>query len=104
MAAVPPPADQLIDQASRLLVELDARGVEPELTARTADTLAEGYAVALALEGARRRLRERALDLTQLELGLVARERELRAALDALRERLRGSAASGREPASQRLD
>ncbi len=101
---MPPPADELIDKAARLLVELDACGAEPELAARTADVLTEGYAVALAIEGARRRLRERALDLSQLELGLVARERELRASLDALRERLRRSAGSGREPAAQRLD
>jgi hypothetical protein len=98
------PDDPLLDHALRLLAELRERADDPGDggVGSAGDLLIEGYASALALEGARRRLREQALDLSQRELQLAAAERELRDRLRALRERI-SSAGSRHEPAPQRL-
>jgi hypothetical protein len=83
--------DLIIKLASR-------RGADAELERRVHDVLIEGYGRALALEGRRRRLRERQLELADLpkldaaglrelaalarrEAGLVRKEHELRALL-----------------------
>jgi uncharacterized membrane protein YccC len=97
------PPDPLLDRAARLLDELRERCAAPELGEGAEELLIGGYASALALEGARRRLRAQALDLSERELGLAAQERELRALLRTLRGRLRGGERSGDEPAPQRL-
>lgn len=98
------PADPLLDQAARLLDELRERCAAPTLGEGAEDLLIGGYAQALALEGARRRLRTQALALSERELGLAARERELRTLLRTLQERIRSGPGSGDESAPQRLD
>lgn len=104
LAPVSAPPDSLLDQAARLLAELRARCAADDLGSGAEDLLIGGYASALALEGARRRLRARALELTEAELGLAARERELRELLRTLQGRMRGPApVSDDEPAPQRL-
>jgi hypothetical protein len=97
-------SDPLLDRASSLLDELRERCAAADVGAEAEELLIGGYASALALEGARRRLREQALELSERELRLAAQERELRALLRTLRERLQRTAAgSGDEPAPQRL-
>jgi len=103
LAPVSAPLDPLLDQAARLLAELRERCAADDLGCGAEDLLIGGYASALALEGARRRLRARALELTEAELGLAARERELRALLRTLQARMREPAVSDDEPAPQRL-
>lgn len=88
------PPDPSLDRAAQLLAELRERCAAEELGDGAEELLIGGYAAALALEGARRRLREQALDLTDRELGLAAQERELRALLRTLRERLAGGGRS----------
>lgn len=85
---MPPPEDPLIDETRPLLAELRERCAAPGVGERPEELLIEGYAAALKLEGARRRLREQALEAAQRELTLAAQEQELRAQLRALRERL----------------
>lgn len=103
-APVSAPPDPLLDQAAHLLEELRVRCAEPQVGGDAEELLIGGYASALALEGARRRLREQALELSERELRLAAQERELRALLRTLRERMqRTTARSGDEPAPQRL-
>ena len=103
------PPDPLLAQAAHVLAELRARCDATDVgPAEAEELLIAGYASALALEGARRRLREEALERSERELRLAVQERELRALLRTLRERLRaaGRAAappSGDEPAPQRL-
>jgi len=92
------PTDDLLDEAARLLAELRALQAVPERPAYAEDLLAGGYATALALEGARRRLRRLAVDLSERELALAAREQELR---DVLGELRRGR--SRHEPTAQSL-
>jgi hypothetical protein len=103
LAPVSAPADPLLDQASRLLEELRERCASPDVGSGAEELLIGGYASALALEGARRRLRARALELSERELSLAAQERELRALLRTLQGRIRGPAASDDQPAPQRL-
>ncbi|MGN6190346.1 MAG: hypothetical protein ACTHOE_15760 [Conexibacter sp.] len=98
-----PPDDPLLVTAARLTAELRARVADPEAADGEEELLIDGYASALALEGARRRLREQALDLTSRELAIAAHERELRALLRTLRARRSGRPASADEPAPQRL-
>jgi hypothetical protein len=97
--------DPLLATAARLTSELRARCAAPASTDGEEELLIDGYASALALEGARRRLREQALDLTSRELAIAAHERELRALLRTLRARRSGRtpSASADESASQRL-
>jgi hypothetical protein len=95
--------DLLLATAARLTAELRERCAAPEAGADAEELLIDGYASALALEGARRRLRGQALDLTARELAIAAHERELRALLRTLRARRAPRAASGDEPAPQRL-
>jgi hypothetical protein len=111
-AAVTTPSDPLLDQAASLADELRDRCGAEQLGADAEDLLIEGFASALALDGAGRRLRAQALELIERELLLAARERELRALLRTLRERIGavqrapGAAdtpASDDETASQRL-
>ncbi|HZV76029.1 MAG TPA: hypothetical protein VFF79_20145 [Conexibacter sp.] len=97
------PADPLLDQAARISEELRECCAASDLGGEAEELLLGGYASALALEGARRRLRAQALDLSERELRLAACERELRAHLRTLRERIRERAPSGDEPAAQRL-
>jgi uncharacterized membrane protein YccC len=97
------PPDPLPDRAARLLDELRERCAAPDVGAGAEELLIGGYASALALEGARRRLRARALELSERELGLAAQERELRALLRTLQGRMRTLAPSGDETAPQRL-
>ena len=82
--------DPLLDRAAQLLAELRERCAADALGPGAEDLLIGGYAAALALEGARRRLREQALDLSERELGFATQERELRALLRTLRERMAG--------------
>lgn len=107
MDAVPDPDDPLLATAARLAAELRARCEAPATPegAGEEELLIDGYASALALEGARRRLREQALDATARELAIAAHERELRALLRALRARrsARAGAPSADEAAPQRL-
>lgn len=106
---MPTPPVPLLDRAAQLLVELRERCAAEELGEGAEELLIGGYASALALEGARRRLREQALELSARELGLAAQERELRALLRTLRERMSGgrrgaeARASVDEAAPQRL-
>jgi hypothetical protein len=99
-----------------MLEELRERCAAADVGSGVEELLIGGYASALALEGARRRLRARALELSERELRLAAQERELRTLLRRLRGRMRasapshaegahpgGAAASDDEPASQRL-
>lgn len=100
------PPDPSLDRAAQLLAELRERCAADELGDGAEELLIGGYATALALEGARRRLREQALDLTERELGLAATERELRGLLRTLRQKLVAGGAcarSGHEPAPERL-
>lgn len=100
------PPDPLLDQTARVLALLRERCAAAEVGAAEAEELLiDGYASALALEGARRRLRDDALALSERELRLAVQERELRALLRTLRERLRArdAPASDDEPAPQRL-
>lgn len=92
------PTDDLLDEAARLLAELRALRAAPQRPDYADDLLAGGYATALALEGARRRLRRLAVDLSERELALAAREQELRELLGELRR-----ARSRHEPAAQSL-
>lgn len=87
-----------------MVEELRTRCAAADVGDAAEELLIGGYASALALEGARRRLREQALDLSERELQLAARERELRGLLRTLRGRLRAGAHSGDEAAAQRLD
>jgi hypothetical protein len=106
LAPVSAPPDPLLDQAARLLEELRDRCTAPDLGGGAEELLIGGYASALALEGARRRLRARALELSEHELSLAAQERELRELLRTLQARMREPAAtsvSDDEPAPQRL-
>jgi len=103
---VPPPDDPLLITAARLTAELRARCDASASASADGDEelLIDGYASALALEGARRRLREQALEATTRELAIAAHERELRSLLRALRaRRSRRTAASADEAAPQRL-
>lgn len=103
-SAVSTPPDPLLDRALHLLEELRGCAEDADLDERGPDLLTRGYASALALEAARRRLRSRALELSRRELALAAQEQELRELLAALRKRLgRPQRASGREAAPQRL-
>jgi hypothetical protein len=102
LSLVSSPPDPLLDTAARLLEELRERCAAPEVGHSAEELLIGGYASALALEGARRRLRARALELSVRELSFAARERELRALLRTLQARLR-EPASDDETASQRL-
>ncbi|HEU4703215.1 MAG TPA: hypothetical protein VFS37_12100 [Conexibacter sp.] len=100
------PDDPLLATAARLTAELRERCAAPIPADGEEDLLIDGYASALALEGARRRLREQALDVTARELAIAVHERELRSLLRTLRARRgarRAAPASGDEAASQRL-
>jgi cobalamin biosynthesis Mg chelatase CobN len=108
LAPVSPPSDPLLDEAARLLEELRDRCAAPDLGSGAEELLIGGYASALALEGARRRLRAQALELSERELSLATQERELRALLRTLQGRIRepavtDEAGSHDEPAPQRL-
>ncbi|MFL5818108.1 MAG: hypothetical protein ACJ76L_10980 [Conexibacter sp.] len=104
LAPVFPPPDPLLETAARLLEELRERCAAADVGSGAEELLIGGYASALALEGARRRLRARALELSEQELSLAARERELRTLLRTLQGRMREPAkASDDEPAPQRL-
>ncbi|HKG39773.1 MAG TPA: hypothetical protein VKB25_12345 [Conexibacter sp.] len=104
-----PPTDPQLDQAARLLEELRERCAAPDLGSGAEELLIGGYASALALEGTRRRLRARALELSERELSFAARERELRGLLRTLQARMRepatsrDEAVSDDEPTPQRL-
>lgn len=104
-APVPAPDDPLLAAVARLTVELRERCAAPDPGAGVDALLIDGYASALALEGARRRLREQTLELSRRELAIAAQERELRSLLRTLRARRasRPAAASADEPAPQRL-
>jgi hypothetical protein len=106
-APVSAPSDPLLDHAARLLEELRERCAAGDVGNGAEELLIGGYASALALEGARRRLRARALELSERELSLAARERELRSLLRTLQGRMREPAVleprSDDEPAPQRL-
>jgi hypothetical protein len=91
--AAPTDADPLLHQAARLLEELRERCAAPDPGSEPEELLVGGYTSALALEGARRRLREQALDLTERELRLAALERELRALLRTFQGMIRGGIA-----------
>ena len=96
--------DQLLATAARLTAELRERCAAPAEGEGTEELLIDGYASALALEGARRRLRLQALELTGRELAIAAQEQELRALLKTLRARRRPQPPpSADEPAPQRL-
>lgn len=103
-APVAAPDDPLLATAARLTAALRERCEAAEPADGDDELLIDGYASALALEGARRRLREQALELSARELVIAAQERELRTLLRALRAR-RGprAGASDDEPAAQRL-
>lgn len=95
---------QFITRVEGLMTELaGVRAADDDLRRRSEEALSEGYGRALALEGRRRQLRERQLELADLprpdvdalrELTALARgearlgrqERELRALLALLRE------------------
>lgn len=97
------PDDPLLATAARLTDELRLRCADAAPADGEEELLIDGYASALALEGARRRLREQALDVTARELAIAAHERELRALLRTLRARRGRRAASADESAPQRL-
>lgn len=100
------PADPPFDHAARLIEELHEQCAAAQLEPHAEELLIEGYASALALESARRRMRAEALELAERELGLAARERELRALLRTLRGQIAGAAGaidSDDETAPQRL-
>ncbi len=94
---MPPPIDPLLAEARSLLAELRERCDATSLGERPEELLIDGYAAALKLEGARRRVRARALELSQHELDLATQEHQLRALLGELRARLahEGRAAGG---------
>jgi hypothetical protein len=102
---VPASDDPLLATAARLTAELRERCKTSESSAGEEELLLDGYASALALEGARRRLREQALDVTARELAIAVHERELRTVLRTLRARRsrRAASASADETAPQRL-
>jgi hypothetical protein len=104
-APVSAPDDPLLATAARLTAELRERSAARDLGEGLDGLLIDGYASALALEGARRRLREQSLELSSRELVIAAQERELRALLRALHGRRspRVVAGSEDEPAPQRL-
>jgi hypothetical protein len=95
--------NDFIARAERLITELGGRSAaDADLVGRRHEMLTEGYGRALALEGQRRRLRERQLELADLsepdagalrelttlarrEARLGRREHELRALLSALK-------------------
>ena len=99
------PDDSLLATAARLTTELRARCEASASAEGEEELLIDGYASALALEGARRRLREQALDMTARELAIAAHERELRTLLRTLRARRsrRAASASADEAPPQRL-
>ncbi|HEX7289726.1 MAG TPA: hypothetical protein VF250_01255 [Conexibacter sp.] len=99
------PDDPLLATAARLTAQLRERCAAPDLGADGDELLIDGYASALALEGARRRLREQALELTSRELAIAVHERELRSLLRTLRARrsARAAAPSADAAAPQRL-
>lgn len=99
------PDDPLLATVARLTMELRERCAAPDVGEGVEELLIDGYASALALEGARRRLREQTLELSGREMAIAAQERELRALLRALRARRisRPVSASNDEPAPQRL-
>ena len=97
------PDDPLLATAARLTAELRARCAAAAEEAGEEALMIDGYASCLALEGARRRLREQALELSSRELAIAAHERELRALLRALRARRGPRAASADQAAPQRL-
>jgi len=98
------PDDPLLTTAARLTAELRARCDASAAAEGEEELLIDGYASALALEGARRRLREQALEATTRELAIAAHERELRSLLRTLRaRRSRRAAGSADEAAPQRL-
>jgi hypothetical protein len=105
-APVSSPADPLLDRAVALLDELRVRCAAADPGADAEELLVGGYAAAHALEGACRRLRAEALERSERELRLAARERELRALLRTLRGRLAGrpAGAPGTAPAAGRSD
>lgn len=82
------PDDPLLAESQRLLRELRERCGADALGEQAGELLIDGYAAALKLEGARRRLREQALALSQRELTLAAQEQQLRALLGTLRARI----------------
>jgi hypothetical protein len=115
--------EDLIARIESLISELAGVGeVGGELERRRLETLMEGYGRALALEGQRRRLRERQVELADVlepdagalsELAALAlrearvgrRERKLRAMLGPLRGGRRGAADATTlrdDPAAQR--
>lgn len=104
-STVSAPDDPLLATAARLTAELRVRCTTPAAQEGEEELLIDGYASALALEGARRRLREQALDATTRELAIATHERELRTLLRTLRARRsrRDVAASADEAAPQRL-
>ncbi|HET6448394.1 MAG TPA: hypothetical protein VFG31_04725 [Conexibacter sp.] len=103
------PDDPLLSTAARLTAELRARCAAPDVGDGVEGLLIDGYASALALEGARRLLREQTLELTSRELAIAVQERELRMLLRTLRARRAPRPASSEavasddEPAPQRL-
>ena len=104
LAPVSTPPDPLLETSARLLAELRERCAADDLGNGAEDLLIGGYASALALEGARRRLRARALELSERELSLAAQERELRELLRTLQGRMREPApVSDDQAAPQRL-
>ena len=108
-----PARDPLLDRATDLLDELRERCAAADPGPDAEELLIGGYAAAHALEGACRRLRAEALDRSERELRLAARERELRALLRTLRGLMAGrpptspaapaAGGSGDESAAQRL-
>ena len=104
-APVSAPDDPLLAAAARLTAELRERCAAPDAAEGVEALLIDGYASALALEGARRRLREQTLELSSRELAIAAQERELRSLLRTLRARRapRSAPASDDEAATQRL-
>ncbi|HMJ04183.1 MAG TPA: hypothetical protein VK506_14675 [Conexibacter sp.] len=85
---MPAPVDPLLAQVPALLDELRARCEAAEPGEWPEELLLDGYAAALQLEGARRRLRTEALELSQQELELAAQEQQLRTLLAAWRSRV----------------
>lgn len=109
-APVPAPPDPLVENAARLVDELRSGDAVAAGDAAAETLLVDGYAAALALEAARRRLRGQALELCERELRLEAQERTLRAELRTLRRRLAAGGGAGAptasddEAAAQRVD
>jgi len=105
VARMSAPDDPLLASAARLTAELRERCAAVDVGDGVDGLLIDGYASALALEGARRRLREKTLELSSRELAIAAQERELRTLLRALRARraTRPPVGSDDEAAPQRL-